>query len=215
MEEWLGIEMEERGLEKSIQGHYIMAILDDDETREEKRKVIEEMLTASLVDAIGIDQLCDEILRRWDVEVERRKKGEGDAMAAKENKRKNGSAETDEFAKLAGHLRPTHAASSQDSLQSIEEKKKREKLLLDYGYEEEEEVEGVEGAEGEEGGEEDRFVNDNARRVKEEEEKKRLESKAAHEKKVQRDKESLAKDKQNKEEKKEKRKPVKQEKKRM
>tara|TARA_R110002050_G_scaffold118462_2_gene235845 strand:+ start:698 stop:1318 length:621 start_codon:yes stop_codon:yes gene_type:complete len=200
---WLGAELEALQLEMGTQGMYILAILEDDMTSlRQKRVDIIEFLVASIPDDPALEQLGIEVMNRWKVI-------ETDRLAKEREDRENNQVD-DPFENLSELLEVKDGDDAVDDNPrnlTEEELRHRNYVLQNYTYEEEDVEDDSDGDDG--------FVNDNAERVKEKQAQFREENKAAHEAKVQRDKEALKKDKENKEALKEKRKPVKKEKRRM
>ena len=189
-------------------GPYIDGILTSDETAEEQREALNDLLTGVTEDS-ALEHLVDEILSKWSLTQDHQ-----DEAGAKDAA--NALAE-DLDTKLAKLLEANIKTNEKKRIYTEEELKMRSRILEDYGQlsdhaEDEDVAEGGAGGGGGEGGSDsdpDLVRNTNVSDVlalkKERREQSRLESQQKKEK----DKEDREKQKKLREEKKEKRKTVK------
>ncbi|KAI8917269.1 hypothetical protein DFJ77DRAFT_459783 [Powellomyces hirtus] len=219
---WLAGKLDrELGIDDETFAEYITQLCSEDTMEaDERREVIVEFLNEA-AEGKPVETVVEEILAKYS---EMR-----DAAAAKEIEEKarlRDAAKEKELEALQSDTSSTPDTRAGKRALTTEEKLARERVLAQYGYEEDEVVE-TENGEVEfvykgkndgKGADMDSALlpkNDNAERVKAEEQAKKAKAAAEHAKNVQRNKELLEKQKQKVEKEKEKKRTQKKEKRRM
>ncbi|KAI8818393.1 uncharacterized protein EV422DRAFT_569817 [Fimicolochytrium jonesii] len=185
---------------------------------EEKREVIVEFLGEATSDEANVEPVVDELLKRnAEFREKAAKREEEERLKALEAAKQK---ELEALQSNRSSKDPQHDDQSKTKkAMSSSERLARERLLAQYAYETDDIVETADGAAEsvstrKKGGERDLLAkNDNAERIRQEEQAKRAKAQADHQKKVQRDKELLEKQRLDKEN--QKKKTVKSEKRRM
>ncbi|XP_075894718.1 coiled-coil domain-containing protein 43 [Nelusetta ayraudi] len=192
-ESWLNDRLDSLEVDREVYGAYILGVLQEEETDEEKEDALQGILSAFL-DEVAVEDVCKQIIKQWT-----------DYISQSKAKRDSDDAEVQAIASMIEKQAQIVVKSKEVSEES---KKRKEALLAQYanitdGEEEEEEEEPTSGAHMI-GSENSLFKNTNVEEVFNRQKQKRVQAREDSQKKKEMDKMQREKDKVSKQERKDK-----------